>query len=398
MVKIANKPKIKEIESGNWLAPLAKYEESAKTAAFYGFLPVESPALTPNYSEIANKEKFDQTWGAVEKIAILRDFERAKNSPNGGQSTMFWTKRPFKGSGEKNKPSKIECEITVLHSNKSVAEAILIQTAKSILEQAGHKNLYLRINSLGSRDCVNEYGKKMSAYVRKKMDSFPADLRQALKKDVFYLIKNKNERWAEFSDEAPQSMDYLNEQSRIYFKEVLEFLETIGLPYNVDAGLLGDPKYSTEVVFEITKGLEEGAEVLARGTRWNRLSKILQYKKEIPATSIFIKASANKPEKIVSLKRAQPKFYLVQFGPDAKLKSFLALEELRKAGASVLHSLTKDKLVSQMSTVEQMNIPYLVLMGQKEALENNVIVRDTATRVQHVVPIRELADYIKKIK
>ncbi len=91
----------------------------------------------------------------------------------------------------------------------------------------------------------------------------------------------------------------------------------------------------------------------------------------------------------------KPQFYLVQFGPDAKLKSFLILEELYKVGAGVIHAIAKDKLGSQMGIAEISEAPYILLIGQKEALENSVIIRNTSTRAQETVPICELASKIK---
>jgi histidyl-tRNA synthetase len=73
------------------------------------------------------------------------------------------------------------------------------------------------------------------------------------------------------------------------------------------------------------------------------------------------------------------------------------LEELYKVGANVLHSIAKDKLGGQMSVVEASEAPYMLLIGQKEALENSVVIRNTATRAQEIVPIPELAATIKEL-
>jgi histidyl-tRNA synthetase len=373
---------------------LNKCEESGRVAAFYGFVPIKGPSLSRMTAERA--KKMDPLWSPEEKIALLSEYEKTRNisSSNG----LFWIRRPFSRFHDKARGSKVECELAVLGSGKSVGEGLLIQAARAVLENAGYKNIFMRLNSVGGKESVAEYDRRLGNHIKKKIAVFPPDLRQMLKKDPFYLITNTEEKYKEFRDGAPKTMDYLSEPSRNHLKEILEFLETISMPYEIDFSMMGDLEYSTEIVFEILESSEAGAKVLARGMRWNRLSKKLDFKKEFPAASVTICAPALRPQKESVVKPGATKFYLVQFGPEAKHKSFLALEELRRAGVTVAHSLAKDKLLSQMSVVEQMNVPYVILIGQKEAIEGNVVIRNSATRAQTIVPIKDLSTYIKKIK
>ena len=50
------------------------------------------------------------------------------------------------------------------------------------------------------------------------------------------------------------------------------------------------------------------------------------------------------------------------------------------------------------AVAENLKVPYIIIMGQKEALENAVIVRNMANRSQTVVPIPKLADYLKHLR
>ena len=91
------------------------------------------------------------------------------------------------------------------------------------------------------------------------------------------------------------------------------------------------------------------------------------------------------------------KFYFIQLGHDAKLKSLQILETLRQAKIPVYQSLSKDKLLGQIASAEKMQIKYVLIMGQKEALENTVVVRNMDTRSQDTVPLNELVAYLKKL-
>ena len=364
---------------------LKRVDSAAKIALFYGFLPIEWPKITKGDIEVTRE--FEEEWYPMEKAAILREFYDLKGI-SGSQPLMFFLEK--KG----RKTDKIECELVILGSQKSISEVILIQTARAILDNAGFREISIRINSVGNKDNMAEFERKTGAFIRKRIADFPAELRQNIKKDIFCLIKSKEEKYNEWRESAPQSVDYLSEASRLHLKEILEFIEAAGLSYIMDSSLIGDIRYSTETVFEIVS--ETSEEVLARGFRWNRLSKKIDNKKEVPAVSLSINIKALKAQKFTIIKKPEPKFYLVQFGPEAKQKSFFVLEKLRKVGVSVSHSLAKDKLASQISLAEQGGMPYIILIGQKEAIDNVVVIRNTATRAQYTVPIEELPEFIKK--
>jgi len=94
----------------------------------------------------------------------------------------------------------------------------------------------------------------------------------------------------------------------------------------------------------------------------------------------------------------ETKFYLIQLGFEAKMKTLAILEILRKAKCPVYQSISKDKLGSQLAAAEKMNVPYVIIFGQREAMDGTVIIRNMQNRSQDSVKIAELMNYIKKLK
>jgi threonyl-tRNA synthetase len=45
-----------------------------------------------------------------------------------------------------------------------------------------------------------------------------------------------------------------------------------------------------------------------------------------------------------------------------------------------------------------MNVPYIIMMGEKEAIEESVVVRNMTTRVQETVELHLLIPHLKKLK
>jgi len=66
----------------------------------------------------------------------------------------------------------------------------------------------------------------------------------------------------------------------------------------------------------------------------------------------------------------------------------------------VAESLGRDSLKAQMSRADRFGVKYTLLLGQKEALEDTVIIRDMKTGKQETVKlekaVKEMAKRIKK--
>lgn len=370
---------------------LKAYIAPVAIAKFYGFCPVSSPHVAKIDTELT--KGFDSSLSGYEFAAIIRTYieERQNTLP---QPILEWMDRPFSGSGERKRPQRLEGSFLSLGSSKAICECLSIEAALSMLQSMGYKDLEVRINSVGDKDSSADFEKKVLNYLKKSMQTFPADLRQEIKKDPLVLVKNTKEEWKPFRNCCPKSLDFLTEASRLHFKEILEFLEIRNIAYAIDDSLVVDPKFASEAIMTIVT--KEGEEV-ARGIRVNRLAKKLGHKKEVPLFKLDISAKLKKAAKEVKDKPERPMFYLIQFGPEAKLKSFLVLNELYKAGVSLVHSIVKDKLGSQIGVAENSGIPYIILLGQKEALENSVVLRNTFTRAQEIVPISQLAEKVKNL-
>ena len=72
------------------------------------------------------------------------------------------------------------------------------------------------------------------------------------------------------------------------------------------------------------------------------------------------------------------------------------VDVLRLARVAVAHSLSRDKLQSQLGTAENMKVPFVLIIGQKEALDDPVIFREMQTGVQETIPLEKVIDEAKK--
>jgi len=386
---------------------------AVEVSLYYGFVPLASSlSITKEdrerIRELGGDEKsepFSIAPTFEEKSAIFRYYED-KRLFECAQPIMFCGEF-FAGNPLLRKLGGHCISFEIMGSEKSIAEATLIQTAFATLGEQGYTDLVLSLNSVGDRESLNRFTRELGNYYRKNIALLPPSCKALLRKNPLDLLNCDHEKCRALSIEAPQSIGFLGDESRRHFKEVLEFVEELGIPYRIDHRLLGNRLFSSETLFEIkeatteTNGSDDGeSHSLCVGARYNNLGRRLGLKREVPSTGMNLALGRTGKElfapKCIRFKK--PSVFFLQLGFCAKLKSLRVIEILRQAHISLYQALDRDRLISQISSAENLKIPYSIILGQREALENSVIVRDTVSRAQETVKLENLVEYFRKMK
>ena len=388
---------------------LKNIDRSTEAAVYYGFMPIELPKIEKEDREkvkilkegepitiIGRNDEIKNI--AEEKSALLRKYFDT-NLATMPQPVML-TYNGFINEGlEKNTGKHRKLGLEIIGSGKSIAEAIIIKTALAILEDNGFRDLYVEINSLGDRESYSRFLRELTAYFRKHINLMQAHCRQEFKKDPFLVLNCQNEKCCLLKDDAPKAIGCLSDESRGHFKEVLEYLESMDIPYKINDCLVSDRRYASGTVFEIRQKSENPRtpdESLAVGFRSDLAAKKLGFKKDAPMIGVKLSFKSNF-EKRQAPKIKRTSVFFIQLGDEAKHKSLKVIDILRQENIYINHALGRDKLGGQMATAERLKVPYILIMGKMEAMNDTIMIRDVATRSQATIKIADLADYLKKL-
>ena len=342
---------------------------------YYGFVPI-SPVRAAREDH------------AEEKIALIRryDEEKMDRMP---QPVMFY--RETRGK----EPDALAAHLDILGSSQSIAEAILIKTAAETLRAAGAEHAALYINSIGDRDSFSRFTRELSVFYRKNIVGLHAPCRQALKENACSLLSCEHGACAALRENAPKPIGFLSDASRAHFKEVLEYLERLNLSYDIKEHLVGPVGICSHTIFEMRA---ENGDLLASGFRYNHLARRLGGRRDIPAlgATLFVRGRATK-RIAQSAAPCRPSIYFIQLGTEAKLRCLHIMELLRNAGLPVAQSIACEKLSAQIAHAESLEIPYFIIIGQKEALEGTALVRDRERSFQETLPLEKLTGFLKRL-
>ncbi len=400
------------------------FEKAQEVAVYYGFKPIDTPILENEEvftggigegTDIIDKEMYTLKTKGGDHLALRPEHTAAlmRAYIEHGMQTMpqpvmfyqygpvFRHDKPQRGRYRQFWQFDLDC----LGSDKSIMDALVIKAGMSILEEAGATNLTVDINSIGDKECRGGYIKELTNYYRKHLSSLPTIDRERLKTNPLRILDSKEEKTKELNEGAPDSVSFLCVSCKKHFKEVLEYLEEMGINYNINKNLVRGLSYYTRTVFEVIEegGAEDGSPLaLGGGGRYDYLAKQIGGKKDVSAVGFSMGVDriveAKWYKKLSPRILKKPKIYFIQLGSEAKLKSLNIIEILRKAHVPIAQSLSKDSLGSQLGIAEKLSIPYAIIFGVKEAIDDSVIVRDMSNRSQDTVKLSKLLEYLKVLK
>ncbi|MBP9728216.1 MAG: histidine--tRNA ligase [Candidatus Moranbacteria bacterium] len=285
--------------------------------------------------------------------------------------------------------------------NDPILDAQTIQLAYRVVGQLGLKNIEFQVNSIGTPESRRDYEKALVRYLEAQKMKLCQNCRERLVANPMRILDCKEDKCIQLTAHAPQSIDYLDQESRDHFKHLLEYLDELELPYTINARLVRGLDYYTNTVFEIRSTDKDGKNYsLGGGGRYNRLIEKLGGE---PTPAIGFGLGLDRI--VLEMKRTQvkphqeprPKVFLAQLGDMAKKKSLRLFSALEKNGILIAESFGRGSLKSQMRVANRLGVEVTVIVGQKEALDETAIVKDMISGTQETVTQERLVDAVKKI-
>jgi histidyl-tRNA synthetase len=381
-------------------------QDAIRIAEYYGFEPLDSiPRASVPYGGV--KKPHLPLSKVEEEVSFARRDERALLSAarrclaalpaSHGSSILAWRITP-QAAGI----PATSFELHVVGPSSAIAEALLIIVGNAIAEEAGITQRSLSINNIGSLESSNRYVRDVGLYLRKHIESISPTLRPRAATDPLGTLVQLVEKGHPAAPRAPQAMEYLTEEERRRFWELLEYLELFGLPYELDPRILGSRDFWSHALYEIqATDSETGAKLpFAFGGRYDpivsRFARTPAYGAMISITCEIRGKTRVRREAPARTGDVQPAIYFAHLGLEARRRILSVLETLRRAGIPVHHGIWHERIHEQMMTARSLATPYVLIMGHKEAMEGTILVREVATNSQDAVPLPELPNYLKR--
>ncbi len=261
-----------------------------------------------------------------------------------------------------------------LGSEDPALDAESIVLLGMLLEEAGVRQVRLRLSSLGGKQSRERYRERLQTHLRENEARLSEDVRARIELNPLRAFDSAHEGTVAVMSEAPRLLDELDAEDAEHFAAVRELLDRAGVLYEVDPTLVRGLDYYTRTVFEFTSDALGAQSGVGGGGRYDGL--VEQFGG--PATAGIGWAAGI--ERILLAGSPPPAgghaldlYVGLADGGDpsalaVKAAAFEVLSEARSAGLSAVMELAGRSLKGQLGQANRLGARYIALVGATETV------------------------------
>jgi len=397
------------------------HQSVEKIAKDYDFHFIETPILEKKEiflkgvgeeSELVSKQMYSLTTKGKEKLVLRPEgtasicrayIENGMNSLP--QPVKLYYYGPFFRYEKPQRAREREFHqfgFEVLGAKDPFYDALVILIFTDILKSLKLKDFVIKINSIGCRKCRRKYLRALKKYYQPYLKYLCSDCQKRFKTNPLRLLDCKEEKCSLYKKGVPIILDFLCKECKNHFKLVLEFLDYLSLPYYLDHTLVRGLDYYTNTVFEVFLKEEKEEEFsklsLGGGGRYNELIKFLGGE---DVAGVGFGGGIERIIEAMEIKGIKKKvalkdLFLVALGGEAKKEILSVWREIKKAGFKAAEAIEKESISAQLRAASKLNVKFALILGQREAVEKTILIKDMESGIQEEIPQKKLIKELKK--
>lgn len=388
-----------------------------KTSNLYGYSEIRTPIIETaslfnrgvgEETDIVSKEMY--SWEDKDKSIISLRPEltapvvRSYIQHNlGGQSPLqrlyyigpsFRRERPQKGRQRQFHQFGVEA----IGSANPEQDAEVISLGWDILKSFGIKSLELKLSSIGSKSCRENFKSELVKYLNPFIPKLSEVSQRRLEKNPLRILDTKNKDEIEIVKSAPKIEQFYTKDDQNYFFSVQKFLNDLEIPFKIDPLLVRGLDYYTQITFEICSENLGAQDALLGGGRYNGLVGSLGGK-DAPAVGF----AAGMERVIIAAKNRKkispkiPTIYAICTNDEAMGILQNSAKQLRSIGYKVICETLRRSMRSQMRDANKSNADYVMIIGDDEFNSRTIQLKDLKNGEQEKVDLEKIISYFKSL-
>lgn len=312
--------------------------------------------------------------------------------PQAGRYRQFW-----------------QADFEIIGETHPVVDAQVIAAARVLYARLGIPVTVL-VNSIGDKACRANYLRALTEHLREHASSLCEDCQRRVEQNPLRALDCKQAGCQAALAEAPQIVDWLCDGCRDHFIKVLEYLDELEVPYQLEPRLVRGLDYYTRTTFEVVlraeevppitdEGASSAAISLGGGGRYDGLVEALGGR---PTPAVGFAAGIERI--ILAMQRVgaapetilPPQVFLAQLGNEARRKCLRLFGDLRARGFAAAEHFSKDGLSGQLEVAAKLGCHYTLILGQKELMDDTIIIRDMESGIQEIVEFKKAIPELEK--
>lgn len=306
---------------------------------------------------------------------------------------MFRYERPQKGRLRQFHQIGVEC----FGSKNPATDVEIMAMALAFFEQLGISDLRLVINTLGDTETRVSYRQALIEYLTPFEEQLSADSKRRLHENPLRVLDSKDKKDKEIVANAPQILDYLTTESKTHFETVIAMLDALGIVYEVDSNMVRGLDYYTHTIFEImhdSDALGTQSTICAGGRYDNLIEEFggestpgFGFGIGIERVLLTLDSEGIELPTIDTIDA-----YVVHLGDETNVEALKLVQAIRNAGFSADRDYMGRKAKAQFKSADKAKARLVVTIGDSELAEQQVKIKNMATRVEATYPLAKIYD------
>lgn len=177
--------------------------------------------------------------------------------PQAGRRRQFW-----------------QVGVEYLDAPGPIADVEVIELGHRFISETGLTEVALLLNSIGDPRCRPAYVETLRGYLRDREDDLSPESVALIDRNPLRVLDSKVD--SPKLGDAPRTIDHLCTECEDHFAGVKEGLDTLGISYEVDTGLVRGLDYYTRTAFEyVATGLDAAQNAVGGGGRYDGLAEAI---------------------------------------------------------------------------------------------------------------------------
>ncbi|MDX9870985.1 MAG: histidine--tRNA ligase [Clostridia bacterium] len=285
--------------------------------------------------------------------------------------------------------------IEVFGSADAGVDAEVIAMAVDIFQRLGLKDLIVELNSVGCPKCRPAHLEEMKKFLAPKRQELCPTCQGRFEKNPLRILDCKNPACQELVRGVPEITDVLCPECTEHFAKVREYLQAFGVSYRLEPRLVRGLDYYVMTAFEIVAQGIGAQSSICGGGRYDGLIEQIGGP-ALPgigyATGLERILAVLEQQGIALGSRIPVQVFIAALGEEANLKGAVLAQELRKQGVSVEKDYLGKSLKAQLKTAGRLEAPYVLIIGENELNNQEVILRRMKDSTQTAVKLDSLVE------
>ena len=297
---------------------------------------------------------------------------------------MFRQERQQKGRYRQHTQIGVE----VLGTPDPLVDVEVISLLYAIHQAVGVKDEVVYLNNLGDMETRRAYVPELRAYLQEHRDDLDPDSAARMETNPLRTFDSKDQGTQAVLQGAPKITDFLSDDASAHLSAVRGGLEALGVPYEVDDGLVRGLDYYTMTVFEAKSRALGAQDTVGAGGRYNGLISDLGGPDlggigfGTGVERILLAASSREADSRLDV-------YFVTLAPEARLPAARLAGALRAEGLSCDLDYGGRGTKGQFKQADRSGAAYAVVIGEDELARGTCNVRNMSSGEERSVPVAE---------